>query len=57
MGQNILHFIVCKKPKESKHLTQIPKPHQSTSLRNHRNQMKIVLVYSGVTNSCYCPGL
>ena len=32
MGQNILHCIVWKNTKESEHLTQIPKPHLSTSL-------------------------
>ena len=31
MGQNILHCIVWKNTKESEHLTQIPKPHLSTS--------------------------
>ena len=33
MGQNILHCIVWKNTKESEHLTQIPKPHLSSSLR------------------------
>ena len=32
MEQNVLHCIVWKKTKESEHLTQIPKPHISTSL-------------------------
>ena len=35
MGQNILpciNAIIWKKPKESEHLTRIPKPHLSTSL-------------------------
>ena len=32
MGQNILHCIIWKNTKESEHLTQIPKPHLSTSL-------------------------
>ena len=34
MGQNILPCVVWKNTKESEHLTQIPKPHLSTSLTN-----------------------
>ena len=37
MGQNILHCIVLENTKESEHLTQIPKPHLSTSL-NRKSQ-------------------
>ena len=36
MGQNNLHCIVWKNTKESEHLTQIPKPHLSTSLGIHK---------------------
>ena len=40
MGQNILHFIVWKSTKESEHLTQIPKPHLSTSLNVSKSVVK-----------------
>ena len=35
MGQNILHCFVWKNTKDSEHLTQIPKPHLSTSLKEN----------------------
>ena len=41
MGQNILYCIVWKNTKESEHLTQIPKPHLSTSL--NMNKLKNIL--------------
>ena len=44
MGQNILHCIVWKDTKESEHLSPIPKPHLSTSLRD--NKLAITLMIS-----------
>ena len=37
MGQNILPCIVGENTKESEHLTQMPKPHFSTSLISMAN--------------------
>ena len=44
MGQTILHCIVWKNTKESEHLSQIPKPHLSTSLRtlNYGNRIRML---------------
>ena len=46
MGQNILPYIVWKNTEESEHLTQIPKPHLSTSLRA---LTLVIKIYTGLT--------
>ena len=49
MGQNILHCIVYiwKNTKETEHLTQIPKPHLSTSLIINESEIIIGFLQPG----------
>ena len=50
MGQNILHCIVWKNTKESEHLTQIPKPHLSTSLTHTGDLAPVDISLQGLKN-------